>query len=78
MNQGHIYFEIQADDPKRAIDFYVQTFGWKFSEVPGLTHSILDDRNGRFERGLAAAASQDAPAPMWDERFCKLARGRRF
>jgi predicted enzyme related to lactoylglutathione lyase len=26
MNKGHIYFEIQADDLKRAIDFYSQTF----------------------------------------------------
>jgi predicted enzyme related to lactoylglutathione lyase len=36
MNKGHIYFEIQADDPQRAIDFYSQIFGWKFSEIKGL------------------------------------------
>jgi predicted enzyme related to lactoylglutathione lyase len=36
MNTGHIYFEIQADDTKRAIDFYSGVFGWKFSEVQGL------------------------------------------
>jgi uncharacterized protein len=35
MNTGHIYFEIQADDPRRAMNFYSQVFGWKFSEVPG-------------------------------------------
>ena len=32
-----IYFEIQADDLKRASDFYTAAFGWKFSEVKGLS-----------------------------------------
>lgn len=31
-----IYFEIQADDPARAIRFYRELFGWEFQEVPGL------------------------------------------
>ena len=30
------YFEIQADDVKRAINFYTQVFGWKFTKVEGL------------------------------------------
>lgn len=30
------YFEIQADDIKRAIRFYGQVFGWKFTRVEGL------------------------------------------
>ena len=30
------YFEIQADDVKRAIRFYAQVFGWKFTKVEGL------------------------------------------
>lgn len=34
MNKGHIYFEIQADDPARAVHFYSQVFGWKFGEIP--------------------------------------------
>jgi len=33
-----IYFEIQADDVRRAADFYSQVFGWTFSEVKG--HSV--------------------------------------
>ncbi len=31
-----MYFEIQADNPKRAINFYSAIFGWTFTEVPGL------------------------------------------
>jgi predicted enzyme related to lactoylglutathione lyase len=30
------YFEIQADDTKRAVNFYTEAFGWKFTEQPGL------------------------------------------
>lgn len=26
------YFEIQAEDPKRAVNFYQEIFGWKFSK----------------------------------------------
>jgi uncharacterized protein len=36
MKHGHIYFEIQADDSQRAIRFYSQVFGWKFSEAKGV------------------------------------------
>ena len=35
-----IYFEIQADDVKRASGFYTAVFGWKFSEVEGLPSRI--------------------------------------
>ena len=30
------YFEIQADDPKRACQFYGDLFGWKFTKAEGL------------------------------------------
>ncbi len=30
------YFEIQADEPSRAVRFYSGVFGWKFEQVPGL------------------------------------------
>ena len=75
MNKGHIYFEIQADDTKRAIDFYSQVFGWKFSAGSRASHSVLDHRNRRFERGPAAAARQDASAAIGNECFCLLAGG---
>jgi len=55
MNHGHIYFEIQADDPERAIKFYGQVFGWKFSEVKGLpvpywTIETCGSRGGLLKR----------------------------
>ncbi|HEY1657822.1 MAG TPA: VOC family protein [Candidatus Sulfotelmatobacter sp.] len=31
-----VYFEIQADDPARAIKFYSAVLGWKVFEVKGL------------------------------------------
>ena len=31
-----IYFEIQADDPARAIRFHQAVFDWQFEPVPGL------------------------------------------
>jgi predicted enzyme related to lactoylglutathione lyase len=30
------YFEIQADEPERAVRFYGQVFGWRFARVDGL------------------------------------------
>lgn len=30
------YFEIQVDEPERAIGFYAAVFGWKFTKVTGL------------------------------------------
>jgi len=30
------YFEIQADDPQKALDFYSDIFGWKFTKQEGL------------------------------------------
>jgi len=36
MNKGPSYFEIQADDLKRAIAFYQNVFGWKFDKAEGM------------------------------------------
>ncbi|HYR90953.1 MAG TPA: VOC family protein [Terriglobia bacterium] len=33
---GPSYFEIQADNIKRASDFYAHVFGWKFTKAEGL------------------------------------------
>ena len=40
-----IYFEIEADDPARATNFYSQVFGWRFSENQG------PERYWRIEAG---------------------------
>jgi len=60
MNKGHIYFEIQADDTKRAIDFYSGVFGWKFSEVQGLPIPYWTIETGGSRGGLL---KRPAPAP---------------
>ena len=33
---GPSYFEIQADDTQRALQFYETVFGWKFAKAEGL------------------------------------------
>ena len=78
MNKGHIYFEIQADDTKRAIDFYSAGLRMEILAGSRAAHSLLDHRNRRFERGTVAAARQDAPAAMGHQCFCLLAGGREF
>lgn len=35
-NGGPSYFEIQADDPGRAVEFYKKLFGWQFERAPGM------------------------------------------
>lgn len=46
------YVEIQADDPKRAIDFYSKIFGWKFTRVEGLPipYWSIDGGGGLLQR----------------------------
>jgi uncharacterized protein len=34
--RGPSYFEIQADDPERAVQFYKEVFGWQFTKVEGM------------------------------------------
>jgi len=36
-----IFFEIPADDPKRASDFYRTTFGWKMNEIPQMHYTQI-------------------------------------
>src|SRR4051812_3399493 len=57
------YFEIQADDMKRAIQFYGEIFSWKFSEQAGLPveyWSIETDgiRGGLLKRPAATPPPQ--------------------
>src|ERR1700683_3795781 len=30
-----VHFEISADDPQRAVDFYARVFGWTITKCPG-------------------------------------------
>ena len=55
---GHFYFEIQADDIRRATGFYQGVFGWKFEQVPGLPVEYW-----RIETGGARGGLLKRPAP---------------
>lgn len=61
MNAGHIYFEIQADDPQRAIEFYVQVFGWTFTEVEGLPIPYWTIATGGSRGGLLKRPAKTPP-----------------
>lgn len=61
MNAGHIYFEIQADDPKRAVDFYSHIFDWKFFEVPGLSIVYYRIETGGSRGGLLQRPAKTPP-----------------
>lgn len=52
MNSGHVYFEIQADDPQRAVEFYSQVFGWKFDRIEGLPVEYWRIETGGSRGGL--------------------------
>jgi predicted enzyme related to lactoylglutathione lyase len=61
MNKGHIYFEIQADNPQRAINFYVSTFDWKFSKLEGLPISYWSIETGGSRGGLLQRPAKMPP-----------------
>ena len=73
MNKGHIYFEIQADDPKRAINFYSEVFGWKFSEVKGLPVAYWTIETGGSRGGLLQRPAKTPPTGCGTNAFvCSL------
>jgi predicted enzyme related to lactoylglutathione lyase len=36
-----VHFEIHADDPARAVDFYTGVFGWTVQAMPGMEYWLL-------------------------------------
>jgi uncharacterized protein len=60
-NKGHLYFEIQADDPARAIRFYSRVFDWKFSEVKGLPIQYWSIETGGSRGGLLQSPAPKPP-----------------
>jgi predicted enzyme related to lactoylglutathione lyase len=49
---GHLYFEIHADDPRRATDFYRTVFGWRFEKLDGLPVEYWRVETGGTRGGL--------------------------
>ena len=73
MKSGHIYFEIQADDPQRAINFYGKTFGWKFTEIPGLPIAYWTIETGGSRGGLLKRPAKTPPPQCGTNAFvCSL------
>jgi len=76
-----MYFEIQADEPQRAIQFYSTVFGWTFTEVPGLPVPYwlirtVTDRPGEHEPlvegqgGLLQRPAKTPPPQCGTNAFC--------
>lgn len=47
-----VHFEINADDPERAIKFYEETFGWKVEKWDGPMDYWLVTTGGKDEPGI--------------------------
>lgn len=41
MSNRVVHFEIPADDPNRARDFYRQAFGWHFTPMPDWDYTLV-------------------------------------
>src|SRR5579884_1766376 len=65
----NLYFEIQADDPKRAIDFYSKVFGWTFSAVDGLPIPYWRIDAGGARGGLLPRPAKRPPAECGTNAF---------
>ncbi len=64
-----IYFEIQADDPARAIRFYRELFDWKFEEVPGLPIPYWQIQSEGAPGGLLARPAKTPPTECGTNAF---------
>ena len=56
-----LYFEIQADDPRRAVELYGNVFGWKFDQVPGLPVEYWRIETGGIRGGLLKRPAKTPP-----------------
>jgi predicted enzyme related to lactoylglutathione lyase len=73
MKPGNIYFEIQADDLTRAINFYSKTFGWKFAEIKGLPVAYWTIETGGSRGGLLQRPAKTPPPQSGTNAFvCSL------
>lgn len=70
---GHIYFEVQANDIGRAIDFYKEVFGWQFEKAKGLPIEYWRINTGRTAGGLLKRPAQTPPLECGTNAFvCSL------
>jgi uncharacterized protein len=70
------YFEIQADDPAAAVQFYGAVFGWTFEREP---HAPIE--YWRIETDSINGGLLKRPAPptaVWDKRLRLFGASRRL
>ncbi|SRR5713101_3914405 len=58
---GHLYFEIQANDTRRTVNFYNGVFSWKFEEVHGFPIEYWRIETGGSRGGLLKRPAQPPP-----------------
>jgi predicted enzyme related to lactoylglutathione lyase len=68
-NRRNIYFEIQADDPARAMGFYSEVFGWQFSAVKGLPIEYWRIAANGAEGGLLRSPARKPAGPCRTNAF---------
>jgi predicted enzyme related to lactoylglutathione lyase len=66
---GHFYFEIQADEINRAIQFYKNVFDWKFQRAEGLSLEYWRIETGGTRGGLLKRPAQPPPAESGTNAF---------
>ncbi len=70
MNAGNFYFEIQADDTERAVNFYSSLFGWKFTKAEGTPIPYWRIETGGSRGGLLQRPAARPPAECGTNAFC--------
>ena len=56
------YFEIQAGEPEKAIEFYANIFGWKFVEQSGSPVKYWQIETGGIRGGLLERPAKTPPS----------------
>ncbi len=68
-NRTNIYFEIQADDPARAMGFYSEIFGWQVSAVKDLPIEYWRIAANGLEGGLLRGPAPKPAGPCGTNAF---------
>ncbi len=55
------FFEIQSDDPAKAVQFYSEIFGWKFTKQEGLPIEYYQIETEGIRGGLLKRPAQTPP-----------------
>jgi uncharacterized protein len=63
------YFEIQASEPEKLIDFYAKVFGWKFTGQSGLPIRYWQIETNGIRGGLLARPAKTPPSECGTNAF---------